>query len=141
MWARAGRVLARCTKINSADWGRYGGNGVECRIGSTQEEVFDYIVNLPGYFPGAQLDRINNLGHYEDGNLRWVTPKDNSMNRGSSITEDMLSESHLKTSSDFKRWCTVRGLSVDEFNREWNGDYTNTDSSGRKKKKYLWKRK
>lgn len=27
------------------------------------------------------LDRIDNNGHYEPGNLRWATPRENNMNR------------------------------------------------------------
>ena len=59
----------RCTRSNHASWGDYGGRGIEFRFTSF-EEFLGHI----GLKPSAELtlDRINNDGHYEIGNVRWA---------------------------------------------------------------------
>ena len=49
----------------------------------SSDEFVDYVVNVLKVDPhGLQVDRINNDGHYEPGNIRFVTAKVNSNNRG-----------------------------------------------------------
>ena len=82
----------RCNNENCPRYADYGGRGIEFRFNS-YEEWLEYVTSLPGYdFVLAfckcvakenrlELDRIDNDGNYEPGNLRWVTPKENSNNR------------------------------------------------------------
>ncbi len=49
-------------------------------------EFRNYIMNDLDYnnykkIKGLQIDRINNDGHYEKDNIRFVTPKENCINR------------------------------------------------------------
>lgn len=37
--------------------------------------------------PKHSLDRVNNDGHYEPGNLTWATKRDQSLNRRTSVSE------------------------------------------------------
>lgn len=77
----AKNVLGRCTDVNYPSFYHYGGRGIECRLGnSTSEIAVKLYDNVPGYNKGLQLDRIDNNGHYEVGNLRWVTPQENAFN-------------------------------------------------------------
>ena len=50
---------------------------VEFRFGSF-EEFFELLGPRP---KGCTVDRINPLGHYEAGNVRWATSKEQAQNR------------------------------------------------------------
>lgn len=63
----------RCTDLDDAD---YGGRGIQFCF-STFDEFMDAIGPRPA---GHVLDRINNDGNYEVGNVRWSTPKQSSAN-------------------------------------------------------------
>jgi len=67
----------RCTDPNAAYYERYGGRGIKFRFKSFQE-FYSYLGPKPKRY---ELDRIDNDGHYEPGNVRWVTHKDNCRNR------------------------------------------------------------
>lgn len=68
----------RCVNPNNSGYARYGGRGVEFRFTSF-EQFFTDIGPKPS--PNLTLDRINNDGHYESGNIHWTTPKTQSANR------------------------------------------------------------
>jgi hypothetical protein len=76
---RASNIFKRCQNPENPRYPDYGGRGIEVRF--TRNELILYLENLPGFFEGAELDRINNDGHYEKGNLRWVTRKENCNNK------------------------------------------------------------
>ena len=66
-------ILRRCKDPEMVCYHRYGGRGIRCKFDSV-EEFAGYIVReLGDRPPGLTLDRINNDGHYEPGNLRWAT--------------------------------------------------------------------
>lgn len=62
----------RCVNPNDPNWPHYGGRGIEFRFPSVTEAGFWVIRNL-GLHRELELDRINNQGPYEPGNLRWAT--------------------------------------------------------------------
>jgi hypothetical protein len=59
----------RCTNPKNARYQEYGGRGIEWRFKS-YEEIYIELGPCP---EGKSLDRINNDGHYEPGNVRWAT--------------------------------------------------------------------
>lgn len=73
-------MIDRCDNVKSINYQNYGGRGIGYH---PDFSTFDgFYARIPeGYKPGLQLDRINNDGNYEPGNLRWVTPKQNARNR------------------------------------------------------------
>jgi hypothetical protein len=81
-YKRWGNMMDRCFNPECHSYADYGGRGITVCEAWRDPAVF--ISQLPeGFKPGDQLDRINNNGNYEPGNVRWATPKVNSGNRRS----------------------------------------------------------
>lgn len=59
----------RCINKHHSSWKHYGGRGIEFRFSSFAE----FFAELGPRPKGLTLDRIDNDGHYEVGNVRWVT--------------------------------------------------------------------
>lgn len=73
-------AIARCTNARHDDYENYGGRGIGFRFDSFM--AFFAVVGLK---PAKRyrLDRINNDGHYEKGNIKWSTPEESNVNRRS----------------------------------------------------------
>ena len=67
----------RCTNPKNKSWPHYGGRGIKFLLNSFEELILDIGVRPDGHV----LDRIDNDGHYECGNLRWATVKESNVNR------------------------------------------------------------
>lgn len=70
----------RCSNPNVSGYESYGGRGI-----SVCEEWDDFYqfandVGLPPT-PEHSLDRVNNDGNYEPGNVRWATPREQCLNQ------------------------------------------------------------
>ena len=71
----------RCNNKNNKRYKDYGGRGIKCNFKSF-DEFANYVLNELNINPhGLQIDRIDNNGHYEPGNIRFVTSKINNNNR------------------------------------------------------------
>lgn len=67
----------RCENPQRKDYKYYGGRGIQNKLKS-HEDILTAIGPWPG--KGYSLDRINNNGHYEAGNLRWATQSQQRQN-------------------------------------------------------------
>lgn len=77
----------RCTNPKNAGYKYYGGRGIKLKF--TSDEFVNYVINELKINPiGLEIDRINNNGHYERGNIRFVTHQKNSNNRRGSVTKN-----------------------------------------------------
>lgn len=136
---RAKSILDRCRVPACGAFHNYGGRGIKCEMGNTQTEVAYSISRIPGYFEGAELDRIDNDGNYtlwhnehgynvwiyhDDfldkdfkamGNLRWVTPDENNSNtiRITLVEEDIWNR--LQTYNAFHGKVKALGLKLEDF--------------------------
>ncbi len=71
-------IKNRCNNLSNK---YYGGRGIKNKFNSPDEFV-EYVINELQVDPrNLQIDRINNDGNYEKGNIRFVTAKVNSNNR------------------------------------------------------------
>lgn len=68
----------RCTNPKDEAYPDYGGRGIECRFKHAREFILE-LGPHPG--PGYTVDRINNEGHYEPGNIRWADWKTQAANK------------------------------------------------------------
>ena len=88
-------MIARCCNPNANGYEHWGGRGITvCKEWRESFEAYEqYVTSLPGFDlrlacgedvdrkDKIQLDRIDNDGNYEPGNLRWVKPCVNMKNR------------------------------------------------------------
>lgn len=97
-------MMSRCHDERDEAYPDYGGRGISVCAEWHDPAVFSD--GLPaGYWPGAHMDRINNDGNYEPGNVRWATPKQNNGNRRS--TTAMTFRGQTKTQ---REWAEELGL-------------------------------
>ena len=77
-WRSYHAAKNRCQNENNDAYDRYGGRGIEFRF-SSFEEFFEEL----GFKPTTKhsVDRIENNGHYEAGNVKWSTAKEQANNR------------------------------------------------------------
>ncbi len=69
---------ARCTNPNSQRWYTHGARGIKFLFGS-----FEEFITAVGRRPSAEhsLDRPDNNGNYEVGNVRWATRSQQQRNK------------------------------------------------------------
>jgi hypothetical protein len=109
------------------------------------------------YFSGAEIDRIDNDGNYEPGNVRWVTKKDNCINRGATVfiefngkrqcltewaAEVGMTISALRERLD--RWTVEQALTLPKGTRlynRWDGHKKKPKKPTRKPKLYEYQEK
>lgn len=90
MWLynRVQGMRARCCSPGNAQYPAYGGRGIEFRFSGVKEGTLWIMENLglPSFTSIAdrsriQLDRTDPNGHYEPGNLRWLSVELNQQNK------------------------------------------------------------
>ena len=74
-------MLARCHNSKSPNWEDYGGRGIKVLFASF-EEFFAEIGPRPS--PDLSVDRIDNDGNYESGNIRWAIRSQQAKNKRTS---------------------------------------------------------
>jgi hypothetical protein len=75
------KMIGRCTNPNEPSWANYGGRGI--RVHDQWRSDFLGFLDHIGPRPSSDhsIDRIDNNGNYEPGNVRWATRKVQSMNK------------------------------------------------------------
>jgi hypothetical protein len=74
-------MKGRCFNVNNKDYPRYGGSGITMcsEWKNSFEKFFAHVGKAPT--KNHQIDRINTLGNYDVGNVRWVTSKVQNRNK------------------------------------------------------------
>lgn len=94
----------RCQNIQHQSYPQYGGRGIEFRF-TSYEQFLEHI----GRRPSAEysLDRINNNGHYEIGNVRWATRLQQARNQRRNVIITALGNSKIRS-----QWAAETGLGI-----------------------------
>lgn len=73
-------MMDRCYNPQCKSWSNYGGRGI--KVCDRWHDAANFVADLPeGYSKFLELDRIDNDGDYEPGNIRWATRQQNTANR------------------------------------------------------------
>lgn len=83
-------IKQRCNNPKNPYYKWYGKRGIECRFTNANSFIL-WVTSILGYdtlekLKGLDTDRIDNNGHYEVGNIRFVTHKENCHNRRKPLT-------------------------------------------------------
>ena len=98
-------IKKRCYNKSRPDYKYYGGRGIKMHgpwindCGLFAKETSD------GYSPELQIDRTNNDGDYEPGNVRWVNKSEQMKNRRNSVFIER--DGKRMCAAD---WCRFLGL-------------------------------
>lgn len=79
-------IFQRCQASSHPKHQNYGGRGIRVKF-KDKRELFLYLKSLhpAKEWEGYQIDRIDNNGHYEAGNIRRVSPRENILNRRNTV--------------------------------------------------------
>lgn len=92
LYVRWVQMHNRCYDPRHNRYYRYGARGI--RVCDRWHDFNLYLADVhAGYVPGLTLDRIDNDGHYEPGNMRWASYRVQARNRPSTfVTENEIEE-------------------------------------------------
>jgi hypothetical protein len=107
-------MKARCKNPGNANWHNYGGRGIAvCPEWSGKKGFKRFLADMgPRPSPSHSIDRINNDGHYEPGNCRWATSKEQCRN-----TRFNRFETILGVTKCIADWSEVSGHSGETVRR------------------------
>lgn len=139
-YLRANNIFRRCNDPKNKSYEIYGARGIKCLLGNSIIEIAKALDEVPGYFEGAELDRIDVNSHYTldhekfgrevyyfydkkiqrscecIGNLRWVTKKENAQNRRTNISLEDL-ETKPRTRYSARPVMKTLGYKLDDFDK------------------------
>lgn len=74
-------ILYKCNNPKNQAYKDYGGRGIKVKFASF-DDFYDYVVNELKADPrDLAIDRIDNNGHYEHGNIRFISQAENNRNK------------------------------------------------------------
>ena len=95
----------RCSNPARKAYARYGARGIS--VCAEWDSSFDSFIRDVGYAPSAKhsLERRDNDGMYEPGNVVWATPRDQANN---TATNRLVSiEGEVRTASEWARLASI----------------------------------
>ena len=85
-------MISRCRNPSHQSYSRYGARGiVVCEEWQSNfQKFFDHVGKRPS--PQHSIDRIDNAGNYEPGNVHWATAKEQGRNRSDNRMLEFMGE-------------------------------------------------
>ena len=75
-------MMQRCNNPKCTNYKNYGARGIIVSEEFKNCKTFiEYLESLPDYSKNKTMDRINNEGNYERGNLKWSTVVEQNLNK------------------------------------------------------------
>lgn len=71
-------MIGRCYTPSATGYKWYGKQGIE--VCERWRDFRNFLADMGERPPGTEIDRIDSRGHYEPGNCRWITHKENINN-------------------------------------------------------------
>lgn len=104
-------IKSRCLNKNNTAYHHYGGRGI--KICSEWQNNFDTFIRHVGKRPTSKhsLDRKDNDGDYEPGNVKWATQYEQSRNKRNNITVNINGIFY----SNGRDFCTAVGMKFGFF--------------------------
>lgn len=103
----------RCSKTTSVSYPGYGGRGISvCERWQSLHHFVSDMGERPS--PDHSLDRINNDGNYEPGNVRWAIKKEQGQN-----TRFNVNITHDGKTLCLTEWARELGVSPDRVYKSW----------------------
>lgn len=112
-------MLARCYDPKSNGYKNYGGRGIQ--VCWRWRESYENFLADVGRKPTSthSIDRIDNNGNYEPGNVRWATKTTQQRNQRSNKAVNFRGETHCVT-----EWAEITGLPKDAIYRRLKSGWT-----------------
>lgn len=125
----------RCNNKKASNYSDYGGRGISvCEEWSDPVVFCDWCISN-GFTEGLQIDRVDNDGNYEPSNCKFVTHRENSLNKRIRKTNTSGYEGinlFAKTNSFVSR-IAING------NRIWLGSYSDKKQAVGARNNYILK--
>lgn len=103
------KMKIRCFNKNEPNYHRYGGRGITIHPDwiNNFQAFYDHIGPRPS--PEHSIDRIDNNGHYEPGNVRWATHEQQAYNKENTLSVQLPSGQVVNTKEAMKQLNMSKG--------------------------------
>lgn len=133
-------MIARCKYPKRRGYKNYGGRGISVchrwQAGDGRQSGFECFLEDVGPRPSAghSIDRRDNNGNYEPGNVRWATKVQQSSNKRPNITVDLYGDDICL--KEAVRFCGAVGYTTAQarIHRGWGGEDAVTTPAGEQPK-------
>lgn len=98
----------RCNNPSSGSFENYGGRGILCKF-NTFDEFLEHVGKRPS--KKHSIDRIDNDGHYEPGNVRWAVKTTQIRNRSNTVHL-----CYMGSDRPLAEWAEILGLDYGTLN-------------------------